>query len=88
MCAWDRSSSSGPTDNSVEDFWRMIWEQRVPTVVMLTRMFEGRVSDQGCLLTRGNNLHGITVCVSKYACGCIITRKLSVKYFSQLVFQH
>ena len=25
----------------------MIWELRIPTVVMLTRIFEGRVSDRG-----------------------------------------
>ena len=33
----------GPMKNSVEDFWRMIWEQCIPTIVMLTRVFEGKV---------------------------------------------
>ncbi len=35
--------SLGPTENSIEDFWRMIWEGNIPTIVMLTRIFEGRV---------------------------------------------
>ncbi len=30
-------------DNSVDDFWRMIWEQKSPTIVMLTKLFEGKV---------------------------------------------
>ena len=33
----------GPMPNTVGDFWRMIWEKKLPTVVMLTRCFEGRV---------------------------------------------
>ena len=33
----------GPMSNTVSDFWRMIWEKKLPTVVMLTRVFEGRV---------------------------------------------
>ena len=40
----------GPMDISVEDFWRMIWEYKMPTVVMLTRCNEGKV--QTCLFPK------------------------------------
>ena len=34
----------GPLPNTLDDFWRMIWEQKIPTVVMLTNCFEDRVT--------------------------------------------
>ena len=35
----------GPMPNSISDFWRMIWEKRLPNIVMLTKCMEaGRVS--------------------------------------------
>lgn len=34
---------TGPKEETVEDFWRMVWEYSIPTIVMLTRAFEGRV---------------------------------------------
>ena len=41
--------ATGPMPNTVVDFWRMIWEKKLPTIVMLTRCFEGRVG--GLVLT-------------------------------------
>ena len=35
----------GPMVNSLNDFWCMIWENRVPSIVMLTKVFEGKVCD-------------------------------------------
>ncbi|XP_072041267.1 receptor-type tyrosine-protein phosphatase mu-like [Amphiura filiformis] len=33
-------ASQGPNTESVEDFWRMIWQYKIKTVVMLTMLFE------------------------------------------------
>ncbi|XP_078328924.1 uncharacterized protein LOC111115260 isoform X3 [Crassostrea virginica] len=34
-------ATQGPTENSVNDFWRMVWQQNVSEIVMLTNLMEG-----------------------------------------------
>jgi len=33
-------STQAPIPSSIPDFWRMIWEQEVPVIIMLTKLFE------------------------------------------------
>ena len=40
----------GPRDNTVDEFWRMIWQEGVTHIVMLTNLREGgpKVSPASC----------------------------------------
>jgi len=35
-----RPSLAGPMSNTVIDFWRMVWQLRTPTIVMITNLAE------------------------------------------------
>ncbi|XP_005736585.1 receptor-type tyrosine-protein phosphatase epsilon [Pundamilia nyererei] len=77
--------AQGPKEDTVADFWRMIWEQKVSTVVMLTNLKERKEDkcyqywpDQGCW-TYGN----VRVAVDDFTVLVDYTiRKFCVQYVS------
>ncbi|EPY84872.1 receptor-type tyrosine-protein phosphatase epsilon isoform 1 [Camelus ferus] len=73
------SDEAGPKQETVNDFWRMIWEQKSATIVMLTNLKERKEEkcyqywpDQGCW-TYGN----IRVCVED----CVVLVDYTVRKF-------
>jgi len=53
-------ATQGPLPETVADFWRMVWEQRSSTIVMLTRLEErSRIKCDQYWPTRGTESYGV-----------------------------
>lgn len=51
-------ATQGPLPETLSDFWRMVWEQRTATIVMMTRLEEkSRVQ---CVLPRCSGAGSVT----------------------------
>ena len=52
--------------NTITDFWRMIWEHKLNTIIMLTKPVEkSKVEISVCLLA-----HRVHVIVHAFVCAC------------------
>ncbi|KAM5237782.1 receptor-type tyrosine-protein phosphatase C [Ctenodactylus gundi] len=76
-------AAQGPRDETVDDFWRMIWEQKATVIVMVTRCEEGnrnKCAEYWPLLQEGTRSYGdVIVKVNQHRrCPDYIIQKLSI----------
>lgn len=46
----------GPKINTIIDFWRMVWQENVHQIIMLTNIIEDGKVSQGCLYDNSSEL--------------------------------
>nr|XP_036860605.1 receptor-type tyrosine-protein phosphatase C [Manis javanica] len=76
-------AAQGPRDETVDDFWRMIWEQKATVIVMVTRCEEGnrnKCAEYWPSVEQGTRAFGdIIVKVTEYKrCPDYIIQKLNI----------
>ncbi|XP_032144535.1 receptor-type tyrosine-protein phosphatase C isoform X3 [Sapajus apella] len=76
-------AAQGPRDETVDDFWRMIWEQKATVIVMVTRCEEGnrnKCAEYWPSVEEGTRAFGdVVVKINQYKrCPDYIIQKLSI----------
>ncbi|KAK2507843.1 hypothetical protein MC885_003720 [Smutsia gigantea] len=76
-------AAQGPRDETVDDFWRMIWEQKATVIVMVTRCEEGnrnKCAEYWPSMEQGTRVFGdIIVKITEYKrCPDYIIQKLHI----------
>ncbi|XP_043819452.1 receptor-type tyrosine-protein phosphatase C isoform X2 [Dromiciops gliroides] len=76
-------AAQGPREETVNDFWRMIWEQKVTVIVMVTRCEEGnrnKCAEYWPAMEEGTQIYGdVIVKINEHkVCPDYIVQKLSV----------
>ncbi|XP_077013450.1 receptor-type tyrosine-protein phosphatase C isoform X2 [Tamandua tetradactyla] len=78
-------AAQGPRDETVDDFWRMIWEQKATVIVMVTRCEEGnrnKCAEYWPSMEEGTRAFGdVIVKLNEYKrCPDYIIQKLSITH--------